>query len=381
MKKNIAILSALIIFTLPKVNGQTTVKGSLKNVKDTVNWVFAYYAADGKRVTDSAEVKDNKYSFNFNIIEPTQVTLRARKYEIKNGVSVLNNKATKKDIAYLFLEKGKVSVQNVDSFSNTKVKGSKANDEFVKLTALAKPYNDKMQELSKQYSSLLKEQKKEEAKKIEDQLDELDTKLNDEVYGNYAKNNPQSPIALYALQRYAGYENPEKAEPIFNTLPTSVQESTAGVALKNKMEVSKKTGIGKFAMNFTQNDTLGNPVSLASFKGKYVLVDFWASWCGPCRRENPNVVKVYNKYKDKGFHILGVSLDQPGAKDKWMKAIHDDNLTWTHVSDLKFWDNEVAKMYGIQAIPANFLLDPDGKIIAKNLRGEDLETKLAAVLK
>jgi len=134
-------------------------------------------------------------------------------------------------------------------------------------------------------------------------------------------------------------------------------------------------------MNFTQNDTLGIPVSLASFKGKYVLVDFWASWCGPCRRENPNVVKTYNAYKDKGFQILSVSLDQPGAKDKWIKAIHDDNLTWTHVSDLKYWDNEVAKQYGIQAIPANFLLDPEGKIIAKNLRGEDLAAKLSTVLK
>jgi peroxiredoxin len=134
-------------------------------------------------------------------------------------------------------------------------------------------------------------------------------------------------------------------------------------------------------MNFTQNDTLGKPVSLASFKGKYVLVDFWASWCGPCRRENPNVVKTYNTYKDKGFQILSVSLDQPGAKDKWIKAIHDDNLTWTHVSDLQYWDNEVAKQYGIQAIPANFLLDPDGKIIAKNLRGEDLAAKLSTVLK
>ncbi|MBS1591835.1 MAG: AhpC/TSA family protein [Bacteroidetes bacterium] len=375
MKKNIAVLSALIIFIVPKTNSQTIVKGSLKNVKDTINRLYINYAIDGNRVTDSADIINGKYAFTLKINEPVRVQLLVRNAENRK------QKLVQRSIAFVYLEPGKIKISSVDSFSNTKVKGSKANDEFVKLTALAKPYNDKMQELSKQYSSLLKEQKKEEAKKIEDQLDELDTKLNDEVYGNYAKNNPQSPIALYALQRYAGYENPEKAEPIFNTLPTSVQESTAGVALKNKMEVSKKTGIGKFAMNFTQNDTLGNPVSLASFKGKYVLVDFWASWCGPCRRENPNVVKVYNKYKDKGFHILGVSLDQPGAKDKWMKAIHDDNLTWTHVSDLKFWDNEVAKMYGIQAIPANFLLDPDGKIIAKNLRGEDLETKLAAVLK
>ena len=125
-------------------------------------------------------------------------------------------------------------------------------------------------------------------------------------------------------------------------------------------------------MNFTQNDIRGIPVKLSSFRGKYLFVDFWASWCGPCRRETPNVVLAFQQFKDKGF-LLGISIDQPEAKDKWMKAIHDDNLTWSHLSDLKYWQKEVAKLYGIQAIPQNFLLDPTGKIIAKNLNGEMLK--------
>jgi peroxiredoxin len=133
------------------------------------------------------------------------------------------------------------------------------------------------------------------------------------------------------------------------------------------------------APEFAQADTNGKTVSLSSFHGKYVLLDFWASWCGPCRAENPNVVKAYNNFKGKNFTILGVSLDRPGKKDAWLKAIHDDHLTWNHVSDLKFWDSETAKLYGIQAIPQNLLLDPSGKIIGKNLFGDDLEKKLAEI--
>jgi len=145
----------------------------------------------------------------------------------------------------------------------------------------------------------------------------------------------------------------------------------AFVSLVNTM---KTIAIGQPAPEIALPDTTGQVVKLSSMKGKYVLVDFWAKWCGPCRQENPNVVRVYNKFKDKGFTVFGVSLDR--RKEDWVKAIGEDKLTWTHVSDLKYWQSEAAKTYNITGIPFSVLLDPKGVIIAKNLRGPALEKKL-----
>jgi len=197
----------------------------------------------------------------------------------------------------------------------------------------------------------------------------------------FIKENPNSPYSLRAVTEIAGpIVDANEIAPLFALLSPEIQQSEIGLKFGKIIAAAKLTSVGAMAPDFTQNDVNGKPVSLKDFRGKYVLVDFWASWCGPCRAENPNVVKAYHKYQDKNFAILGVSLDRPGSKDAWLEAIKADGLLWTQVSDLKFWNNAVVKLYGIQSVPQNFLIDPSGKIVGRNLRGEALNAALEKVL-
>jgi peroxiredoxin len=380
MKK--ILIFSLLLFSVFQIQaqGKFTIKGDVSKVSLPITKVYLSYYADGKSTMDSSEVVDGKYSFTGSLGDPLMASLRA-KYQEDPNAKTIRAISYNRDIKQLFIENAKISVVSTDSFANAAIKGSKAHAEFVKWDNLMKPENQKGTELNKEYSELYKKKDQAGMDRIEAEFDKLTASKNVKNK-QYLAENPSSPIAMFIFRQYAGYDiNADDAEPVFLSLSEKLRTGPAGKEMAEKIEIAKKTGVGRMAMDFTQNDTLGNPVSLSSFKGKHVLIDFWASWCGPCRQENPNVVKAFNNYNNKGFTVLGVSLDQPNAKEKWMKAIHDDNLTWTHVSDLKYWKNEVAVQYGIQAIPQNYLIDPQGKIIGKNLRGEALNKKLEEIFK
>ena len=231
---------------------------------------------------------------------------------------------------------------------------------------------------------LTKAQQEKDSKTTQALLTEYN-KFQEELNTNsiaFIGSNPDSYIALLLLENLAGSEviSTEATEQYLNKFTKDVLVTKNAIALKNNIQSKKATAIGNIAADFEAPNPEGKIISLKNALGKVTIIDFWASWCGPCRRENPNVVAMYNELHPKGLNIIGVSLDNPNGKEKWIEAIKKDGLTWPQISNLKGWQDPIAVMYNIKSIPATLLLDKDGKILAKNLRGEELKAKVKELL-
>jgi peroxiredoxin len=311
--------------------------------------------------------------------------------DIVDGTAVLKGEVTVPEDHYLslmgqraktilFVENSEMTVSgNVDNLEQITVTGSQTHDEYNQV-------NSRIQEIGEEYMALYQEAREASAAGDETKAAELMQQV-EEMYestntmqADFVRNNPGSYAAPYFLSRVQYGMDVDELDKLVSALDTKLVEVPSIVALKERIEKLKTVAVGQVAPDFTMNDPDGNPVKFSDIykQNEYTLLDFWAAWCGPCRQENPNIVAVYNDYKDKGFSVFGVSLDRD--RDAWLKAINDDNLTWPHVSDLNYWNNEAAQLYAVNSIPASIIVDKNGKIIAKNKRDEALREAVSELL-
>ncbi|MDT3404410.1 TlpA disulfide reductase family protein [Mucilaginibacter terrae] len=373
MKKILLTALALLPVAAMAQSGTFTVKGKIGNVNAPAK-AYIQYRKDGKTIMDSAVVKNGEFEFKGDVAAPSQG------YVLLNKKGDAMNKT--RDYQQIYFETGTININNTaDSLGTATVSGTPTNVENQAYKIMNKPVSDAYAAMSAKMKAATPAQR--ESAEFKKEMEEIEKKADEQgdvINKKFVKQYPKSLISLNLISSLAYGMDYAEIAPLFESLAPAVKDSEAGKRMADQLAKMKVVAIGAVAPDFAMADTAGNMVKLSSLRGKYVLVDLWASWCGPCRQENPNVVRTFNKYKDRNFTVLGVSLDRPDAKDKWLAAIKKDGLTWTHVSDLKFWDNEVAKAWGVRAIPQNFLLDPNGKVIAKNLRGDALDAKLGSIL-
>ena len=392
MEKNIGSISSkmltkcigVILLLLSASTGysqqyNTTIQGTVEQLKPGTK---IYYQWDDKdRMTPFSD---------FNYVESNgpnfTIRLQIKKGEGNELILSLGNKPAKDKFIFLYVDSGLLTIQTTDSLlTHIRLSGSKYAVDLQQYHDYmdSAPQLAKYDEVKSAIQSAASIRDSTVVNKLKPQLKQLDS-IRKVLALNWIDAHRNSLVCAFIL--HCPFEplsrslNRDEEIAVINKLSPEAKDNGIITAMEYDFNSENIVGVSKTAPDFTQADTSGKQVSLKDFRGKYVLLDFWASWCAPCRAENPNVVKAFNKYRAKGFTVLSISLDRPGKKEDWMKAIHHDHLTWTNVSDLKFWGNAVAKLYDINSVPSNFLIDPDGKIVAKNLQGDDLDRTLDKLL-
>jgi peroxiredoxin len=350
------------------------VKGTVGHLTHPAKAYLMYSNASGKQV-DSADIHQGEFIFKGISDQPRPAVL----YVSKTGAGL---QSSGHDYVLFYLESGSIEIKSSNTLDSAIVTGGPINTDNNQLNIALRENNAEFKKLREAYAGISSGQNNE--KDIKDSIakrNEILLTSRKSIYLTFIKKHPASMMSLFALKNYERpVANVADVEPIFYMLSANIRESTAGKSYAAEIARMKHIEIGSIAPDFTLTDPSGNTASLHDYKGKYVLIDFWASWCPPCRADNPNVVKVYSAFKDKGLIVLSVSLDD--VKSKWLKAIQEDKLPWLQLSDLKAYNpGGIAKLYSLDGIPQNFLIGPDGKIIDRATTTVDLPGKLKDLLK
>lgn len=376
------ITGSLMTLASLSLSAQTAfqVKGTLKDTSRNGDKITLAYFNGVKKVYTGTVINGNTFTIDGTVTDPARATLTISTTKEMRKINpwVMSEKCE------FFIEGGTVTVEGMPLSQAVITAPGQSQQDLLALKAKLKPFHE-METASNDAMLQAIIARDTVARDKHRAANDRSKQLIDSVEVVFMEANPSSHVSLDLLQERVNAkslaEEKDKLAAWHGKLAGSLKKTVVGKQLSEQIKTAFKLGPGNPAENFALNDTLGKPVQLSSFRGKYVLLDFWASWCTPCRYENKTVVKAYERFKDKNFTVLSVSLEKPGDRKAWVEAIQKDGLTWTQVAALTSEENsKVTKLYGIRSIPMNFLIDPQGKIMAVHLRGEALVQKLEEVL-